>query len=126
MLRKGRFSAIIFRVKCALFSSQWQALGSFLSLTAQQICWVLETLSVCFPLGTTPRHQGYRRNSAGSFVSDARGRTVPYWVCCFGSTKKLELCLFVALFNKGFPLQDCWCSPVSSALWLQREKPLGK
>lgn len=57
---------------------------------------------MCLLLGTAPRHQGYRRNSAGSFLGDARGRIMLYWVCCFGSTEKLELCLFVAGYRVCF------------------------
>lgn len=85
--------------------------GLFLSLAACKSCWAPESLSMCFLLGTSPRHHEYRRNSAGSFVGDARGGTVLYWVCCFGSTEKLEPCLFVAGCRVYFQNEERFSSP---------------
>lgn len=70
-------------------------------LDGGQACLVL-TADLWVPACTTLRHQGYRHNSSGSSISDARGGSMLHWVWYIGSLEKLEPCLLVARYRVHF------------------------
>lgn len=73
-----------------------KALGSFLSLAALQKLLGFQKLICVLPAWYHAKAPRREARFSCSSVGDARGGTVLCWVCCFGSTEELELCLFVA------------------------------
>lgn len=127
---------MVFRVKCAGFTSQWQGIGVFFEprSTAKAAGFLKAYLCAsCLVLLQGTKDTGAIQLAALLVMQGEE-------LCCTGCVALAALrnwsCVYLlpvigCIFKTekgGFPLQDCRCSLLRSALWLQRERdpPLGK
>lgn len=120
---------MILRVKCALFTRQWQGSGLFFELSNLAKAAGIPKAYLCASC-LVPR-QGTK--DRGPIQLAALSVMQGEEQCCTGCAALAALrnrsCVYLSLvlghifkMEKGFPLQDCQCSPLRSALCVQRER----
>lgn len=103
---------MILRVRCALFTSQWQGSGLFFELSSPAKAAGIQKAYQCASCLVPCQGTKDRGSLQLAALSVMRGEEQCwYWACCFGSTEELDLCLFVAGCRAYFQNGERFSSP---------------